>query len=214
MAPIPMAKPIRYDASIPIFSLTSIQTYGPPDIFAFDKYLVIDDEVEMQYDIVQWKNNNVGKLRPIHRYCRIERFKGILYNLLSLRGSVNDEVFELCEECGDWNEVRAVLKGNGLRRLYNMIPLILSRVGGGMVWIDFRDDQGLLDDIIHDFIIVNNRFENEGFRKRWGRSYFPNLRFVAFKLMEMHNVPIIATDYIRTGRKKRILDEFWREIVY
>ena len=61
---------------------------------------------------------------------------------------------------------------------------------------------------------MNWRFESGGFRKKWGRKYFPSIRFVALELMEMHGVEFAYTvPKARTYRKRKVLGWIWRDLL-
>jgi len=62
--------------------------------------------------------------------------------------------------------------------------------------------------IVNDFRILSSRFDKK--KKVMGRIYFPSLRFVAFKLLEMYNVKFeYSIPFARTPRKLQAMEKIW-----
>jgi len=92
-----MYSPISYHNATPQFSTYQIETFGPPETFGFeflkvdlrffDSYLVIEgrgklanaNELADMCPVVGGGCDLVGvvfeKKRPVHQYCRLERFE-------------------------------------------------------------------------------------------------------------------------------------------
>jgi hypothetical protein len=157
---------------------------------------LVDDRVE------------VGNVRPKHRYCRLERFKGVLDQLLGLKGVVDEGTIEECKArivVSDetvWEDVRYVLKQNGKRKYYNRIPYIISRMGFSVL-------EGM-DENKYTWILEDFGKMHYEFNKTKGSLYFPNLRFICFKLMQFYGIGYtFKVPLIRTLRKKERLDTLW-----
>jgi hypothetical protein len=148
----------------------------------------------------------------IHRYCRLARFKQTLDELIGMKGRVKKEIVEECEVLDGledvertWEVVRSYLKRIGKRKYYNRIPMILGKLGypilEGYTWEKYLE-------MLNDFEKMHQKF-----MKRDGVSYFPNLRFICFKLMEKYGVRYrIKVPMVRTLRKKERLDLLWDEL--
>jgi hypothetical protein len=155
---------------------------------------------------------------------------------LRCSGDVPDEVVGLCaglEFCADtiWDDIRKILKNNPVinictwdakhcmivnttvigRKYYNRIPLIVWKLGfgKGIIW-----DSTKYKDIVQDFKDMNFVFCTTGKRTKWNRRYFPNLRFIALKLMEKHGAVFsFKIPFIRTKRKKKVLGDLWDDLL-
>lgn len=138
-----------------------------------------------------------SRCRPIHRYNRLERFKHTLDQLLGCKGRIDDSVMSLMQGvvC-NWESIRKILKVNRLPKLYNQIPLIIRKVFKRKC-IEFENFGKSYTKILKEFHMIHYNFNlaNDG-------KYFPNLRFVALKLIEKHGGKFnIEIPFIRTKRK-------------
>ena len=210
MYPVP---PIREDYGVPVFSASQLETYGEPDHYGIWQYTVIVSSDSLSPMVVdfQFENDHRGSLRPIHRYCRLKRFESILFQLLGQRGDVPEWlIFDIDEQCylvNDpwyvWESVRCYLKDNKLKRYYNRIPAIIRRLG-------FKPeiqigDSFFIENVITDFKKMSAQFD----RHEPDRKYFPNLRFVALKLLELNGAVFnYYIPFIRTPRIKLQLEQF------
>jgi len=157
-----------------------------------------------------------GSLRPIHRYSRIERFESILYQLIGARGKVPKRIINYIKLVGYdkqpellWESIRAILKEKGWRLYYNRIPTILQMLGESKT-INFQDQALLISEIVIDFRKLSAAFD----RRPGGRKYFPNLRFIALKLLEAHGAVFeYMIPFIRTPRKIASMDRVWQQLV-
>lgn len=106
----------------------------------WEVYDVVERREDMEF--VESVEHRAKRIRPVHRYNRVERFEFVLGQLLGLRGHVPEEIVEMCEEVDRdkrvvWDSVRGVLKANGKRKYYNRIPGIIWRLGkprSGLRW--------------------------------------------------------------------------------
>lgn len=206
-------QPIRWDDGYPVYTSRQVGLYGPPQEWGVMFCLVIELE-EDAHPVTDYTFDR-PKLRPIHHYSRVERFKGVLYQLLGLRGEVPKKVIAWCDLMGvdsnpeqAWESVRRLLKEKSWGKYYNRIPSILRRLGIPLK-INFGDQVWLLEDVIQDFKKMSARFE---YVKEPGK-YFPNLRYIALRLLERKNVVFeLMIPFIRTERKFKVLDRMWDKL--
>ena len=104
--------------------------------------------------------------------------------------------------------VRRVLKKHGYKGYYNRIPSILKRFGLGVCFCDYQ----AVESILREFGRISRKFDV----MVWvGRKYFPNLRWVALKMLELvgakheYRVPMILTK-----RKERVMEDIWEKIYF
>lgn len=161
-----------------------------------------------------WDVFDSGIKRPVHRYCRLERFRGVLNELIGMSGKVKQEVvdelefllgYDHLDSKTVWNVIREWLKSRGLRKYYNRIPQIIFRLGYPVL-------EGYSVEkywwILEDFEKMHKKFE-----KKKGVVYFPNLRFISFKLMEKYGIRYtFHVPMVRTKRKQLRLDILWCEL--
>ena len=131
---------------------------------------------------------------------------------VACRGKVPKDVIEEIKTVGFsqdpdkiWNEIRVILKKRKGRKYYNRIPSILEILGFQKVGVD---KNSLVREIIDDFRIISGRFNER--KEQLGRVYFPSLRFVAFKLLELHGVKFgYKVPFARTPRKLKAMEATW-----
>ncbi len=151
----------------------------------------------------------------VHHYSRVDRFKSIMLQLLGENGALPNSVVKLVEgQIGKyvhskhkiWNTIRKILKEHGMRRYYNRIPKIILALTGmkptGFAEVDFHN-------LMREFEIMSNLFDKK-YREKWKISYFPNLRYIALRMIQHvgiiypYHVPLI-----RTKRKGKYLGGFY-----
>ena len=157
---------------------------------------------------LEWEYKDIveqyGNLRPVHRYSRFERFKKVLYQICCLRGNVEEEVLREIrlipfDARTVWEDIRAWLKKSRVRK-YDLIPLIIFECWGLRVLES--DEMFIIDEILDDFKRMNFNFE-----RGEGRVYFPNIRFVVLRYLEIKGVEFkYLVPMIRTRKKFEILD--------
>lgn len=219
-------QPIRIDDDqVPVYTSQQIHLYGLPDHWGrvacrllktvgIVVYRVIELREDASPMVMDFTMEQERRLRPIHRYCRVERFHSTLAQLVACRGKIPPSIILLIRESGYdphpdrvWNSIRAVLKANKARRYYNCIPSILDILGYERK-IDLGDAAELIRTIIRDFQQLSTRFER--LKQSLGRIYFPSLRFVACKLLEAYGVKFGFTiPLVRTPRKLRSMEALW-----
>lgn len=209
-------QPIRIDGDLPIYTSDQIALYGLPDLWGVHTYEVIESR-ETSHPMVtdyQMEQERRGALRPIHHYNRVERFESILYQLIGARGVVPRLVMDTIQIEGYnsdpskiWNSIRGILKKHGWRVYYNRIPVILDKLGYKFK-INFGDKNAFVLLIINEFKKMSSRFEQ--IRAQLDRCYFPNLRYIVFKLMEEHGAIFeYEIPFLRTPRKEKVMEEVW-----
>jgi hypothetical protein len=208
-------KPIRIDDDgVPLFSNLDIDDYGFPELYGYHIYRVIESR-ESNF-VTDYKQEHQYDLRPVHRYSRLARFKQTLYNLLGERGKVPQHVFDMCRiymnhsNPDKWNACRTILKCFKQRQYYNCIPLILRKLCGKRCFKSLTGQE--LENIINDFKALSEKFDR--LKPNYQLRYFPNIRFVCLKLLEMHGhqntypIPLLRTD-----RKRKSLNALWEDLL-
>lgn len=209
-------QPIRFEGDLPIYTTDQVDLYGYPEDWGIEKYLVIEER-ESGHPMVtdfQMEMERRGALRPIHHYDRVERFQSILYQLIGSRGVVPRLVIQTIKLEGYdahpdkvWNSIRNLLKKHNWSLYYNRIPVILEQLGYKRK-INFNDQNAFVLHIMNEFRKISARFEQ--IKPQLERKYFPNLRYVVFKLLQEngaefeYNIP-----FLRTPRKEKTMDELW-----
>jgi hypothetical protein len=208
--------PIRQEFGIPFFTSQQIDLYGLPHLYGVDQYQIVELREDSHpavtdYDMEQERR---GSLRPVHHYSRVERFESILYQLLGSRGIVPRKVIDHIQEVGFdsrpdyiWDSIRGILKHQGWSMYYNRIPIILDQIGFPCR-IDFGDKNAFVINVVNEFKKVSARFEE--LKSQLTRTYFPNLRYVAFKLLQEYGAVFqYKIPFLRTPRKEKMMDELW-----
>jgi hypothetical protein len=70
--------PLSIDASgVPTFSSLTLELYGPPSLFGYENFQVIESRETASPSVMDWQQEQDcrGNIRPIHRYNRTERFE-------------------------------------------------------------------------------------------------------------------------------------------
>lgn len=191
---------------------------------------LIDEDKEIEEEFWDWGNHVLRDLnepgcehpfavdhndeintefKKIHRYSRLERFKFILHQLLGISGLVPKNIILLVKKnigrfvskSQLWNNVRTVLKYHGHRKYYNRIPQIILRISINLKPSGVHEIWRIYD----SFERLNEVFNNT--RHELNRKYFPNIRFVALKLMEKHGIKYpYKIPLLRTSRKRKQLE--------
>ena len=210
-------QPLRFEDYIPVYTSDQIEIYGLPDNWGVFYYTVIETRESAHPQIIDFAltSDRRGSLRPIHRYSRLERFESVLYQLIGARGKVPKRIINYINLVGYnkspellWESIRRILKEKGWRLYYNRIPTILQLLGESKT-INFQDQALLISEIVNDFRKLSASFD----RRPGTRKYFPNLRFIALKLLEAHGAVFeYMIPFIRTPRKIATMESVWREL--
>ena len=211
-SPILANRPHHYDGNVPVFTLDQI-TNSEPEQFGFENYLVVDCQPDYA---LNWEDEqNLQKKRPVHRYCRKERFRFTLCQLLGSSGRISPQI---CEHFKNmdlqdiprnqlWNFLRSELKKKGWK-IYNRIPGLVGEIGRSKARMtNMKAYQQILDDFEKMHIAWPD------IKSEFDRKYFPNLRYVALKLMAKAGIePVIEIPLTRTPRKQILLDEIYEKM--
>jgi hypothetical protein len=202
--------PIRFDNdNVPVFTCDQIDDYGFPEHWGFEMYRIVEnrDTVKMATD---YKMETEYYKRPIHRYCRRQRFQNVLHQLLGDKGKVPDYVVDIVKtylKPGDvWNHTRNILKHYKLRLYYNRIPYIVQQITKTNSASRIHVDQ--YTNLMKDFDRFCYLFFNH--KHEFNRTYFPNMRFIALKFIELHGIKLnYDIPLTRTMRKRKDLEAIW-----
>lgn len=188
-------EPVTVLDGISKFTKNQVDIYGCPSYYGFEKFEVIEtcDSIEYVTDFKMEQSYKFIK-RVVHVYCRVERFQTILSQLMCMSINVSNRVMksnewlDMLEEVANlqtnhWIQTRKILKRYNFNSYYNRIPGILA------IALTIGEQRftksSKFDDIMRDFKKMHCHFEEfKGIKYK----YFPNLRFVALKLMQYHQV--------------------------
>ena len=206
-------KPIRYEEDVAVFSSRDIEDYGQPEYYGYTKYMVVESrELKM---VTDYKMEHAYDLIPIHRYSRVARFKTTLLKLVGEKTKIPDYILIACktylkkDSIDLWNDTRKILKNYKWSKYYDYIPAILCKLGFCRM---LQINASKIEDIINDFKVLVEKFEKN--KLLYKRKYFPNIRFIVLKLLELHgslhNYPI---PFVRTDRKLLSLSLLWEDLI-
>lgn len=206
--------PIRYEKDVPVFTTRDIDDYGFPELYGYSNYQVVESR-ELNL-VTDFKMEQERFFRPIHRYSRLARFKKTLFNILGENGRVPSQILVLVKtylnplSTDKWNDTRTILKHYRQRKYYDNIPFIVKNVALGRCFPQLTGEQ--ISSIVRDFQCLSDRYERIKFTFK--RRYFPNIRFVTLKLLELHGIkPIYNVPLVRTTRKRKTLLKLWESLL-
>lgn len=165
----------------------------------------------------------IPETKPIHRYCRLLRFKTTLYQLLGSTGFKTERSNELVDRvleelpcsihytppCMLWEEIRKVLKKLKLHIFYNRIPVIANTL---KLIQHPKVPHKVINEIISDFQKLSTAFDQ--IKHTLGRAYFPSMRFMALRLCQEHNVKLnISIPFCRTMPRYTALHEVYDKLL-
>ena len=206
-------KPVRYEGKTAVFTTRDIDDYGMPELYGYDEYIVVESrELNVATD---YKFEQDREWKTIHRYSRLARFKKTFLNLLGERGSIPQPVLTIVstymppDSVDKWNDVRKILKHYKQRNYYDNIPMILFKLGYGRCFPQLTGEQ--INGITNDFKHISTKYEQ--IKNSHNRRYFPNIRYIVLKLLELHGyTPKYAIPFIRTHRKRKALTSIWSTV--
>jgi hypothetical protein len=217
-SPVLPTAPHHYDHhGVAVFTAEQLSWAQPSD-FGFDEdYLVVEEEHTSHPLRTNYSDEiYLTRKRPVHRYSRRERFKFTLGQLMGCSGNVPVAVLKAMDKKylaslkseHLWDAVRETLKRHNWRIYYNRVPAILA--GLGMSQFRYSSTK-VFQDIMHDFDLMDKIFMS--MKKQLKRSYFPNLRYTAVRLMKRHGVVMpVNIPLARTTRKLQSLDQLYNDI--
>ena len=213
-----------------VFTTSQMEWGDPKDDFGFmDEYEVVEEEHSSHPFALNYADELLLiKPRPVHRYCRIERFKSVLTQLMgstSFRFDKNDYrhgniLPQRIKDCIPkniiytpksqiWETIRQALKANNNQIYYNRIPSIAAALK--LVNYTGQVRGSIFKNIMSDFKLMHYAFPK--IQHIIKRKYFPNLRFVALTLLKKYNVNHpIDIPLTRTKNKAHELQLIFNEI--
>lgn len=197
-------KAIRFENNVPVYLKSTIDIYGFPDYYGITDYLVVADTESPMVSDYQFEQDR--RTRPIHRYCRVERFTYTLSQILGLRCVVPDRVMYIVDQCFTFDDIRKVLKKNGFQKYYNSIPSIMIKLGLPPP-IKIAMTNELFHLMVDEFKKIQALYDATLFT----RKYFPSLRYIAVKILLMNGAEVDIVP-IRTKRKLKVLEELWVQL--
>lgn len=184
-----MTGPSYYENNIPVYSKWQIDLYGPPHEIS---YLVLDDDITYLPSYSQIRNR-LENLQHVHRYDRIQRFTTILLQIVgdsrisSKKGmkcikKVSRNIpadIDLYPLPTMYQIIRNVMRLNGLKIYYNRVATILNEFNITDTRKHYSTE--LINNVLQDFKKMHYTFAKV--KGDLERIYFPNLKFVALKLL-------------------------------
>ena len=212
------------------FTREQIDMFGKPN---YPSYYVVEER-EVLFGM-EWEDElQLPRPRKVHRYNRSTRFRHILTQLCCMTGNVPIEVVaKVADELGVkykiwerwqrrkdgsrkikewellekydydpddiWDRVRIFLRDNKLGLYYNRIPTILNHFG-------IRTKKNITPKqytgIIEEFQQLSDAWISSK------KIYFPDLRYVALRLMNKHGIDVCyRIPWVNTKRKLKSLHE-------
>lgn len=193
---------------VPMFSMDDIDIYGFPEHYGYTKYDVIASKHPVM--VSDYKMEQERYFYKIHRYDRLSRFKSTMFQLIGFKGNVPEQIIlmvntNLKKFNNLWDDVRFILKSNNCSKYYDQIPFILFKLNFGRLFDIKHETISLL---INDFLKIQDKFDHT--KTELKRRYFPNIRFIVFKILEARSIiPNYHVPFVRTQRKKKSLNLIW-----
>lgn len=209
-------KPCKDKWGASFFTSGQILQHGDPEVNGWSKpFYVVEEEEDSHPRITTYASTKDVYLteKKIHRYCRISRFRGVLYHLMGMgtftTRKSKDRLNEISSDlpvnisytppCLMWNTLWGLLKRNKISKCYSTIPTIVKAL---KLNENKKNDQSktIFKKVMDDFIDMHNIFES--IKKDMDRRYFPSLRAIALKLLHRHGFELsIAIPIARTPCK-------------
>ena len=212
--------PYKIEAGISYFYLRDVEIYGCPSTYGFSRFHVIDaDPIYCYTNYLDNPGYSIKPDRPTHLYDRLLRFRIVVSQLLGYKFSVAKSVQkserwekfskEVSGIMSDyWNECRRILKNHNFSKYYNCIPSIIRQYCYFKDKVHYTETDFQL--IMMTFKYIQEKFKTE----KDGRVYFPNLRFIALKIMEFHRIPLqYPIPLLITKSKAKFLNDYFDKLV-
>ena len=201
-------EPLRVEEGVPVYSDAQIEVFGLPDNWGIWEYKVVEKIGEQKY-VLDYDQEQYYSFRPIHRYSRLARFKNTLLEILGAKQNVPKWLLNGLKDSYDtdpdliWDSIRKNLKDLKETRYINCIPSIIKHHG---VFVMDQPQQSYIKDMELEFMAMDDKWK---YLER-GRKYFPNLRYVALKMLEARGYVFpFRVPGIRTKRKRGGIEEVW-----
>lgn len=202
--------PIRYDPDgAAVFTCNQLDDYGLPEHWGFEIYRIVENR-DTLFMTTDYKMESQYYKRPIHRYCRKQRFQKVFYQLIGDKGKVPEWVIAIVRtylKPGDvWNNTRSILKHYKLRLYYNRIPYIIQQITKTNSTKPVHVTK--YTNVMEDFDRFCYLYEQH--KHVFDRKYFPNMRYMALKFIERHGIELnYNIPLTRTMRKRKDLEHIW-----
>lgn len=184
-----MHKPEYYENGVPVFSKWQIDLFGVPNETS---YLVLDDVVTYLPSYADIENR-IENLQHVHHYDRVQRFNTIVLQIVGDARITSKKGMKCIKKISKnlppnidlyplpaiYEKVRHVMKIHGLKIYYNRIATILNEFNIANVRMHYTGE--LVNNVLQDFLKMHYAFFKV--RDQLKRTYFPNLKFVALKLL-------------------------------
>jgi hypothetical protein len=208
--------PIRWEGETAIFTNEQVDVLGLPEEYGYTRYLVTDSVPIYQTSVNHWAQSYMV---PKHRYSRIARFKRTVRNLFGeslpkLGDNVEAVIsaYVKVDSKTPYNDCRSVLKHFGFPKYYKHIPLLLKTLKGISV---FNIPLEIQQNFSNVLIEINERFkvlEKLIYQSSTERKYFPNMKYVALRIIQSLGIENVCIPLLRTKRKLKALDKFFNEL--
>lgn len=212
--------PFKTEEGKSYFYLRDVQDYGCPSYYGFTNFYVIDaDPVYVYTNYNENPGYSLKKRRAPHLYDRSARFHVIVCQLLGYKLSVAKSVMRsekwraISSEISNitdnyWNEARKILKNHNYSKYYNCIPSIVRE------YCYFKEKIVYTEKDYRNIMTMFQRFQHSFKTNKCGRKYFPNLRYIALRIMQIHKIPLqFPIPLLITKTKIKLLNTIFKSLV-
>lgn len=206
-------KPLRYEGDVAIFTTDMVDVYGPPCLYGYENYMVIESPPQL---VSSYADIERTVFKRIHRYRRIDRFRFVLRNLLGYTNCKIDETYMVAfktffktDSETPYEDIRKIIKHYGLGKMHTLIPSILRHLGVKPPLVIDTNFDHIYRLVIRDFQAIETAFNSI---KEKGK-YFPNMKYIAIRLLERRGIDSSGLKPLRTKRKLKAADLFFEELV-
>ena len=215
-------EPIRYEDGVAVFTNEQIDIWGEPDQ-KFQNYYVVDGQPDY---MTSYAAKDQSYLKAIHRYDRVARFDKTLHTLLGectfdmkVKIATMTEMLNIVktyvkdDSTNSYEETRKIFIHYGYKRFIPFIPTILIMTRKPFpLKIDRKNLSETIQLVKEDFKMLERRFFREdGYKGE--RKYFPNLRYIAIKLLINRGVENVCMPLLRTKRKLVAMDLVFQKLL-
>jgi hypothetical protein len=217
-------EPIGCENGIKKFSKNQVNAFGCPSFYGYNNFEVIETNESIEYaSDYKMESNYYMVNRSVHVYSRLERFELVLSQLMCMSLNVSNRILksdrwlDMIDEVAQieenhWICTRNILKKYKFNTYYNRIPGIISVAQGWKITSFNNSVSVIYSNILKDFTKMDVQFEKF---KGVVYKYFPNLRYVALKLMQHHQYyPAFDIPFAITKAKIVSLDKTFDDLWY